>query len=189
MYSTSYDDYIRSILGYNQVNPYADEQYFRGYQSNAQMMNSSFNQNNNQELEQCYPEIYKVVYPMVKRACQNVNTSVTKEMIDEMTDELYVMVEGNDDVYLNINLNNNVENVNTVKSVTQNNRSQEVRQESKEIRSENRQINRGLSDIIRILILRELLSRPGGPENRPPFPPPPPPRPPFPGGPRRTWTW
>ena len=97
MYSTSYDDYIRSILGYNQVNPYADEQYFRGYQSNAQMMNSSFNQNNNQELEQCYPEIYKVVYPMVKRACQNVNTSVTKEMIDKMTDELYVMVEGNDD--------------------------------------------------------------------------------------------
>ena len=81
MYSTSYDDYIRSILGYNQVNPYADEQYFRGYQSNAQMMNSSFNQNNNQELEQCYPEIYKVVYPMVKRACQNVNTSVTKEII------------------------------------------------------------------------------------------------------------
>ena len=46
-----------------------------------------------------------------------------------------------------------------------------------------RHINRGLRDLIRILLIRELLGRPifpGG--NRPPMPPRPP-RPPFPGGP------
>lgn len=186
MYSQNYDDYIRSILGYPANNSFQMGQYGGDCYSDSRIMNTSFSQNNAQELEECYPEIYKVVYPMVRKACQNINTPVTKEMVDRMTDELYVMVEGNDEVYLNINLNNNVENVNTVNTVTQNNRNTST----KDVKSENRetrQINRGLRDIIRILLLRELLGRPGFPGfsgNRPPFPPPSP-RPPFPGGPGR----
>ena len=42
-----------------------------------------------------------------------------------------------------------------------------------------RPVNRNLRDLIKILLLRELLNRPG---NRPPVRPP---RPPFPGGPGR----
>ena len=44
-----------------------------------------------------------------------------------------------------------------------------------------RQRNTGLNDLIRILLLRELIGRPGFPGFRPPRPPPPPPpRPPRP---------
>ena len=56
-----------------------------------------------------------------------------------------------------------------------------------ENRGEDRQFrNRGLQDLIRILLIRELLGRPGNPGHRPPRPPMepgrPPMRPPFPGG-------
>ena len=53
-----------------------------------------------------------------------------------------------------------------------------------EIREDRQIRNRTLRDLIRILIIRELLRRPG---NRPPRPRPPM-RPPFPGGPRKTTT-
>ena len=66
-------------------------------------------------------------------------------------------------------MNNNVETKTTIQ--------RNVEQRS-EPRKETRQFNRGLSDIVRILLLRELLGRPGYPANRPPFPPPG--RPPFP---------
>ena len=50
-----------------------------------------------------------------------------------------------------------------------------------ENRVENRQRrNTGLQNLIRILLIRELLRRPNGPPVRPPMPGP---RPPFPGGP------
>ena len=118
MYNQSYDDYIRSILGYpnnNDMNIYQN-------QNNYQQTRTA---TSNLELEECYPEIYKVVYPMIKKACQNVTGPVTKDTIDNMTNEIYMNVEGNDEVYLNINLNNNVENSVTMNknSTTSNNRS------------------------------------------------------------------
>lgn len=173
MYNQSYDEYIRSILGYPNNNQYDIYQDSIGYDTRNI---ANFNQNQNNELESCYPEIYRVVYPMVKKACQNLSGPVTKETIDRLTDELYMNIEGNDEVHLNINLNNNVGNVNSTTSQTE----KQVKKENRETR----QFNRGLSDIIRILLLRELLGRPGFPGNRPPFPQPgrpgrPPFRPPF----------
>ena len=200
MYNNSYEEYIRSVLGYpneNQANYTPD---YSDY---------NYNESRSSELEDCYPEIYKIVYPMVKKACQNIQGEVTKDDIDRMVDELYFNIEGNDDINININLNK-IENVNTVK--TENRKEtrfyngKKVIEEPKrpenpdkpkiENRSiekrEDRQFNRGLSDIIRILLLRELLGRPGcmggsckpgpgmGPRPpRPPFPPPGPGRPPF----------
>ncbi len=63
------------------------------------------------------------------------------------------------------------------KNVTNSVRAEKV----KENRGEDRQFrNKGLQDLIRILLIRELLGRPG---NRPPMPPHRPPmRPPFPPG-------
>ena len=181
MYNNSYEDYIRSVLGYPNNN---SQNVFEDYN------NYDYSQNRNLELEDCYPEIYKVVYPMVRKACQNVNQSVTREELDRMVDEIYSNVEGNDEIYLNVNINNNLENrqtrtFNGKKVVEEPKR--EVKVQEKEEKREVRQFNRGLSDIIRILLLRELLGKPNFPGNRPPFGPPPPPpgRPPFGPSPNR----
>ena len=89
-----------------------------------------------------------------------------------------------------INNTNSANNVNT----SETRKDETTPTSSGENRGEDRQFrpirNRTLRDLIRILIIRELLGRPGFPGNRPPMRPPfpgrpprPPMRPPFPGGP------
>lgn len=183
----SYDEYIRSILGYptsgtNMCN----------YDVNPMMENSiSYDTNysnqyrQNAELEDCYPEIYKVVYPMVQKACQMNTRPVTRELVENMTDEIYMAIEANDGVQININLGNNVQSNRSIQQEAKENQhkieTKVSEKNNEEVQNrETRQINRGLRDIIRILILRELLGRPGFPGHRPPRPPM---RPPFPGRP------
>ena len=106
-----------------------------------------------QELENCYPDIYRIIYPMVQRICEKNNRkTLTRELIDNMTNEIYFAIEDKE----------------------------MIENREKEEKPENRQIvrNTNLNDLIRILILRELLWRPGG---RPPYmrPPRPPMRPPM----------
>lgn len=171
MYNETYEDYIRSILGY--------PNYGNTYQNNP---NSYRNNEQNLELEACYPEIYKVVYPMVNKACTNNTRVVNSALIDELADEIYQALENDNEIRVNINLNNEVGSV-TVNQTNTNSHNDNKNATQRENRGEDRQVfrNRGLQDLIRILLIRELLGRPG---NRPPMPPHRPPmRPPFPGGP------
>ena len=187
-----YENYMRSVLGYEPVNfnyrnTYEQDYYGDIDYTNYSIMQQTNPQTANNDLEQCYPDIYKLVYPMVQKRCMQNTRNVTRELIDEMTNEIYFAIE---DDNLNrgieqekINNMTNIENRSTINQKTdnkntvstQNNRSIENRKE------ENRQRvrNQGLSDLIRILILREFLNRPGF-RPRPPIPPPP--RPPFPPG-------
>lgn len=166
----SYEDYIRNILGYPNYN---NSNYENDYDFGV--MNSR-NAVIEEQLESCYPEIYKVVYPKIRNACSNNTRPITKELIEELTDEICLEVENNNEINININLTNEVqtaENRNTIE-----NRKTENQKETRRFR------NRGLQDLIKILLIREILGRPGRPGNRPPFPPNRPPvRPPFPGGP------
>lgn len=174
MYNQTYEEYIRNILGY-QPNNQMDSMYQPNYQM-AQIYDRDYNYANMQreDLEGCYPEIYKVVYPMVEKACRSNSKPVTKELIDDLTNEIYMSIEGNQEVHININLQNEVENRNS-NTKTQNKNESKTKEEPQN--RETRQFNRGLIDIIRILLIRELLGRPGFPGNRPPIPPPN--RPPF----------
>lgn len=177
MYNESYEDYIRSILGYPNYN--SNNCCENNYNSNMTNYGNSENEQDAQ-LEACYPEIYKVIYPMVNKAC-NANTKpVTPELIDELTDEIYSAVENDNSVNVTINLTNEVQ------STGNRNASNNVKTEDTQRVREDRQFrNRSLQDLIRILLIRELLRRRRRfPGNRPPFPPNRPPmRPPFPGGP------
>ena len=146
MNDSIYDEYMRSVLGYQPMNTY-DMNY-----DNWQMPNmTTMNMMQIQELEDCYPEIYRIVYPMIQKACNQNTRPVTRELIDNMTDEIYFAIED--------------------KEMLENRNNEEA--------SEDRQIRRNtnLNDLIRILILRELLGRPGFPGGRPPRPRPP--RPPM----------
>lgn len=232
MFNESYEEYIRSILGYpniSQNTPINDNHNTSSaYRQNSintyntgpvytQNYNNTYMQNN--ELENCYPEIYNIVYPMVKKVCKNAeNVQVDRQMLENMTDEIYMAIEGNTEIKLNINLDNEVSsnreavvssnsksneqiskrevdskrvanlernnsertNIEIKKNQNDGNRNlvtSKVKSEetsSKENRNmkENREFrqvrNTGIRDLIKILILRELLGRPRFP-NRPPF--------------------
>ena len=168
MYNYSYEEYMNHLLGYanptrqnmytNAAEPYEDENAF------------TYNQTSN-ELEECYPDIYKIVYPMVCKACMHIHEDITEDLVDRLTNEIYEAVE-NDEVAeetrsatMKINYSN-VRNNRNIRQVTRN--------EHMEIpKEEKRQRNFLLNDLIKILILRELLGRGRRPprpfpHNRPP---------------------
>lgn len=144
-YHTSYEEYMKNVLGYNQNNGCScEESYIMPMQKEAYMCDC--------DLEECYPDLYRKIYPMISKECQNINSPVNEQMIETMTQRVYQSIE--------IDL----------KIETKNQRAVEDRQFSGR--------NSTLRDLIRILIIRELLR--GRFPGRPPFPPRP--RPPFPGG-------
>jgi hypothetical protein len=124
---------------------------------------------NADELIQMYPEIYRIIYPMVQKICnQNMNRRITKEDLERMVNEVYQNVEPNEtQMPTNTTIRPQMRNVN-----------------SKELdaKNETRVRNFLMEDLIRILLLRELIGprrrphfphRPGGPfmPGRPPFRP------------------
>lgn len=152
MNDSIYEQYMRNVLGYQAMNNNTYDMYY----DNWDMSNMASMYNiQMQELENCYPEIYTIVYPMVQRVCSQNTRPITRELVDNMTDEIYYAIEDKEMLE---------------------NRSKEEKGEDRQIRR-----NTNLNDLIRILILRELLGRPGIPGGRPPrpIPPRPPMRPPM----------
>lgn len=187
MYNETYDEYIRSILGYPPINSINND--FLDYRN----QNNYNNISNDIELEKCYPEIYKIVYPMVTTKCSNIRSSLTNDDIENMTDEIYYALEERNEIQLNINLTNEVRTTSQSDTSKTASKKPDVKiTDSTGEKRETRQINRGLRDLIKILLIRELLNRPGRPPHhpRPPMPGPgprppvrPPMRPPFRPGP------
>ena len=184
MYNETYDDYIRSILGYPPARGYEDS--YQDYRNQNMNYNITSNMNTNymnttsdMDLESYYPEIYKIVYPMVCKKCDSVRMPVTNDDIQNMTDEIYFALEGRAEVQLNINLGNEVrssETSNTKIAKTADKKPDVKISETSSQNRETRQFNRSLRDLIQILLIRELLRR----RRRPPMPGPRPPmRPPF----------
>ena len=167
-----YEEYMNNLLGIRNENSNYDldfKKYDNNYNYDYNYMQSQnmFQNRGNDELETLYPETYKIVYPMVKKVCMQNTKPITQELVDNMTNEIYYALEDNE-----------MANV----------REKEDIGKAKENRTEDkRQIrNNNLNDLIRILLLRELLGRPGFPiRPRPPVRPPRPPmRPPMGPGPR-----
>lgn len=169
MYNQDYEEYMRSVLGYSpnyQDTTYRNNDYYG-------VQNQSYY---NEKLEMMYPEIYRTVYPLVLREVGMNSRAVTEDMIDEMADRIYNEIEENQ------NINRSIENEKKDVKVTSTASTSTLRSTKSTETNEDRQFggqrNNILRDLIKILLLRELLGRPGIP-NRPPMPG----RPPFPGGP------
>lgn len=105
----------------------------------------------------------------------NIYGPVTEDSLNEMVAEVYMKLKVETKDLSGANVKIQVRNTSET--------SNSIKEEKSETRQRPQQSNSLLQDLIRILILREILNRPGG---RPPFPGPvPPPRPPYPGpGPR-----
>lgn len=177
MYNQSYEDYMRSVLGYScmpEENPTYDN--YMPYPA----MNSN-NVVEEMDCEELYPDIYRIINPMVCKACNENVKPITKEVVEEITEMIYQAVE-------------TTEMQVKVKQTKVELKNGDVRNPNvkKEDLPETRQQNFLLRDLIKILVLKQLLQNnrpprppfPGPNPNppRPPFPPRPP-RPPFPGGP------
>ena len=143
----SYEDYMRNSLGYNNMN-YPEANYPNMYMNNHTPFQNMYRSDN--DLERLYPDTYRVVYPMVVSTCNmvNVNTPITEDMVDRMTDDIYDRAEA--DGRLRLEDNMEVANV-------EDESSRQTSEESRRRRPRRR--NRTFRDLIRILLLRELLRR------------------------------
>lgn len=153
MCNSNYEEYMRNILGYNIIPQNTYQMTENIYEMPR---NVSYD---NIDLESLYPDIYKMIQPMVQKACMRVTGVINEETINSITDEIYNVMAEDTRGTKDIN-KNNIEGRN---SISQNTRKVE----------ETRQNNYLLRDLIRILIIKELLRRR---PNRPPM------RPGYPGG-------
>lgn len=128
-----YDDYMRSLLEYSNMN--CPNTCMNIPTSCQNMMCQS-----DDDLERMYPDTYRIIYPMVFSTCNmvNINTTITTSMVDRMTDDIYDRAAL--DNRINIDINMDVETI----------RDDNFRQPRR---------NRFLRDFIRVLLLRELLRR------------------------------
>lgn len=169
-----FEEYIRQVLGYpnvsNTTNSISNNNL---YEQNNYVLNSSLQ--NKGEIEKCYPEIYNVVYPMIAEKCNRTSGTITRETVEEISKEITATIEPSvNDMKVNVNIQN--ESIKSSSSTSTN-----LRKTNEKNIPENRSSGSGnLCDLVKILVIRELLENNN---NRPPMPPPGPgPRPPFPPG-------
>ena len=181
MYYQNYEDYMRSVLGYPAVQSQNTCQYSpMPYEAENQFYSGPVRYSD--DVMDLYPDIYKLVNPMVCKICETNNKPITKELIDQMTDEIYSNIEVEEEPSSTQNnrasedKNSKTTSLPVQNRATKSSRVDSQKQDIKEVREDRqrRPGNNSLRDLIRILILNQLLG--GNSPNRPPRPP----RPPFP---------
>lgn len=157
MYYQSYEEYMRDILGYPRR---VEETSYNNYgieQNNYEMMN--------QDIEKLYPEIYKITYPMVCKACNQYKGEITKELVERLTDEVCSNLEIEE-------LRGEEKAKQEVRSSTQTSKTTNTSKiEGSKVEQECRykKTNSTLRDLVKILIIRELLQRYRRPQGRFPY--------------------
>lgn len=99
---------------------------------------------NIKEIENMYPEIYKIVYPVIQKTCNVNNRPISENVLDELTDNIYNIIETN-------NATNSGETVSN------------IIEEKKSTQDNNREISKNnghIKDLIKILLIRELINKP-----------------------------
>ena len=188
MYYNDYEDYMRSVLGYNSINSNMPNMYNQDYylqnRTPCQMgtyQNDCVGNTMGDNVEDLYPDIYKIVNPLVCKVCQNNTKPITNDLIEQMISQVYSNIKADDINIVNINVETGDVVNKEINNRAQENRDSKSSKEKLDSRGSDENRNRRpnnplLRDLIRILILNRLFGnqRPG---NRPPM------RPPFPGGP------
>lgn len=175
MYNNEYEDYMRGILGYpiqNEINTY----------NNAYGNNNSFfpyrsriDYTNENNYENLYPEIYKILKPMVIKVCNNpIYGSISNNTLEIMANEIYNNIESDIDV---INVNINTKEAEPSGNLARKDMSIS-QSKTKDEEARNCCGNPTLKDLIKIMIIKQLIENN---VNRPPIGP----RPPFPMPPHR----
>lgn len=143
MFYPNYDDYMRDVFYFNGLSNPNSMYYMNNAVNTASLNNTSLNT--------LYPSIYRIINPVVQKVVNGNNYQfINEETVNNMVDGVYGIVEG--DI-------NNVEkeaNQDTRKNTTMVNSSQNSTVSTANTNNFN---NNLLRDLIRILIIKELLNR------------------------------
>ena len=167
MYNQDYEDYMRNVLGYSPqyVEPtYRDTSYYNIPNPVTYYNNYSTTNTVNTKLEGMYPEIYRIIYPLIMREVGNNVRGYSEDVIEDIVEKIYneidvKYVESNRLEELNKDVKSSISS-----SVNKVSKTEEIRENRSSC-----QKNKLLKDIIKILLIREIL----GGNVRPPMPPPP----------------
>lgn len=133
MYNNIFQKYINKMIGGTSRVESAFENLDMMIVGNSY---GDFQWQTNEDLEHFYPELYKLLYPMIRTACMKNTKPITEELIDEMVKDIY----------------SNFHSDETGQTPAKNKEG-----EADKIEKPN---NFVLNDLIRILLIRELLGRP-----------------------------
>lgn len=151
----NYESYSRDVLGYRQN---TNENHQQTYENNTNNYNGEINREVN--LENSYPEIYRVINPMIENTINMYSDrNINNDILEEMTDRIYNSLE-NDERYLETK-NTPLKNGDVI---------------NPNAKEENRNNNFLLKDLIKILLIKQILNNASKPHvpPRPPMPPRPP---------------
>ena len=151
------NDYMRDFFYYNQ-NPNQNLNMNYGYMPNNNMMRS----NNNNNIENLYPNIYRILRPVVRKVVLGSNYQyLTEEVVSNMVDTVYNIVEGDRNIRTTeVNAEPTETRRSSVTSTSNTTQTQGSTQ-SRTNHSNNTEYNNLLKDLIRILVLQEILNRNG----------------------------
>lgn len=187
MYNNQYEEYMRNSLGCGRM-PMMNTNQMNMNTMNEMYENEN-NFSCNQTVENMYPEIYKIIYPMVCKACMAVNENISEDLVSRLVNEIYVNVENTEVVettretrsstqtvssqankvsrndLLNNTRTSNLNSSSITNSSSLNSKANLASGSSNETwastrQQEKRQDNPLLRDLIKILVLRELLGNP-----------------------------
>ncbi len=183
----SNNDYMQDLYYYNQIpnnNTYNPNMNFFGnnmmdpnYMNNGMCMNNNqMNMHNNQSqnLNNLYPSVYRIIMPVVSRVVSNNNYPYFNEdVLNNMVDTVYNIVEGqieyndepssrqseNNSSNNNSNQAGNTNSSNTTNQNTRTSSTSDTRQTTSNSNINNSRNDSLLRDLIKILIIREIIER------------------------------
>ena len=154
----SYEEYMNNLLGRSNPNE-QEEPIQQNIVINTEIDKIEDNEVNtydldNNKFETYYPDIYKILYPMICKRCLDVKEDITEELVEGITNEIYDAVEKDEEqeerkeqiTYNNYNNFKNYRNNRNISNIEDNKAHRETRQR-----------NYLLNDLIKILVLRELI--------------------------------
>lgn len=169
-----YENYMKSILGYPNYQDSSSSTYFpyRGVAADIDEYESRY--------ENMYPEIYKILRPMITKACNmRSDKEFTEDIIDEIVEDIYKNIESDIDV-VNVNITTNANEYSKSNNQSRSGNVKASMENSIEKTNEEKRSccgNPMLKDLIKILLLNQVINnnkppRPIKPNRpRPPFPP------------------
>lgn len=182
MFYSNNDGYMQDLYFYNQIpNTYMNN-FGNNMMGNSNIMPNNMQPSNQmmtnpgmipnaipvQNLNNLYPSIYRILNPVVSRVVLNNNQPISEDLLNNMTDTVFNIVEGQvdlgDDQVQRNNSNENQISSNTSSNTSVNNNSsarttENNRQQSTQTSFRNNRGESLLRDLIKILIIKELLSR------------------------------
>lgn len=178
---TNNDNYLQDLYNYNQMpnnyNQFMNNNCIQNpnmFQNQPNFTNgmyvnpNMFQPSNTQNLTTLYPSTYRIINPVVSRVVQNSNYQfLNEDTINNMVDTVFSIVDGQIDYREEeVPLQSQNQTMNSTSSNTSSNSTQTQRQTTTEVTrtqinttTQNNRADGLLRDLIRILIIKEILSR------------------------------